>query len=124
MLPLFDSAVPSHPALCRPYFLDTRGIIFVIDSSDPGSFQEAKEAIHLLEREDDLYAVPLLILANKNEGGNAVAGDPDIAKGLDLRGICNRSWKLQRCAPGDDKLDAGFYEGLNWLADQLADPED
>ena len=53
--------------LWRHYYLNTNGIIFVVDSANPERLQEARESLKTFETEEELLDVPILILANKND---------------------------------------------------------
>ncbi|KAL5107432.1 hypothetical protein TcWFU_002203 [Taenia crassiceps] len=44
-------------SLWDKYYIESHGVIFIIDSSDPGRFEESKSA----------FGVPLLIIANKQD---------------------------------------------------------
>lgn len=108
--------------ICRPYFEETRGIIFVLDSSSRNSFRHAGNVLNELLIEDDLYGLPLLILANKTDLIDA-ATELEVADGLDLNDLDDTECGLYACTAVDTQNDESFYEGLNWLAEQLADDD-
>ncbi|XP_063819226.1 ADP-ribosylation factor-like [Pseudophryne corroboree] len=52
-------------ALWKHYFLNTDGLVFVVDSADPERFQESwSELLPILE-DDEMRGVPFLVMANK-----------------------------------------------------------
>ena len=53
--------------LWRDYYLKADAILFMVDSADPGRFDEAREELHLLMDDTDLQAVPVAVLANKKD---------------------------------------------------------
>lgn len=51
----------------KHYFVETWGIIFVIDWTDLDRLDTAKEELHFLLAEPELSNIPVLILANKQD---------------------------------------------------------
>lgn len=51
----------------RFFFDQIMAIIFVIDSNDPGRFDETLEELSRLAKEDELADLPFLIFANKQD---------------------------------------------------------
>jgi len=99
--------------LWRHYYQSTQSLIFVVDSSDHERIEEAKQQLALLMNEEELYDVPLLVLANKQDLPNAMSS-AEIADRLGLHMACRqRRWYIQAtCATTGD----GLYEGLDWLS--------
>uniref|UniRef100_A0A183SL66 ADP-ribosylation factor-related protein 1 n=1 Tax=Schistocephalus solidus TaxID=70667 RepID=A0A183SL66_SCHSO len=54
-------------SLWDKYYLESHGIIFVVDSSEPERFDEAKAAFDTMIKNKALEGLPLLILANKQD---------------------------------------------------------
>ncbi|EIE87179.1 hypothetical protein RO3G_11890 [Rhizopus delemar RA 99-880] len=52
--------------MCRPYYLNTDVVIYVVDSVDKDRKQTSKEEIHAMLEEEELKDVPL-IFANKHD---------------------------------------------------------
>ncbi|XP_068451889.1 uncharacterized protein [Clinocottus analis] len=100
--------------LWRHYFTNTQGLIFVVDSNDPGRIKEAAEELHRMLDEDELRGVALLVFANKQDLPRAVSAS-DITEGLGLSGV-SQPWSVQAsCAVSG----SGLVEGLDWLSDQI-----
>ena len=53
--------------LCRHYFQNTQGIIFVVDSNDRDRIVEAREELQRMLNEDELRDALLLVFANKQD---------------------------------------------------------
>lgn len=66
-------------------------MLFVVDSSDKERLNEAKEHLFYLLDEDELWGVPLLVMANKQDRPNALSPHY-IAENLGLNAIRNRKW--------------------------------
>jgi len=54
--------------LWRHYYQNTQGLIFVVDSNDPGRIDEARDELQKVMGEDELKGAVLLVLANKQDG--------------------------------------------------------
>eukprot|EP00470_Lotharella_oceanica_P013554 CAMPEP_0170187792 /NCGR_PEP_ID=MMETSP0040_2-20121228/42600_1 /TAXON_ID=641309 /ORGANISM="Lotharella oceanica, Strain CCMP622" /LENGTH=213 /DNA_ID=CAMNT_0010434907 /DNA_START=33 /DNA_END=674 /DNA_ORIENTATION=- len=97
--------------LWRPYYHNTQGIIFVVDSCDKERMEIAQEELAYMLQEPELKNVPLLVLANKQDQSGAM-NTKQVAKGLGLQKQ-QRTWYVQgTCALSGD----GVYEGLEWLS--------
>lgn len=101
--------------LQRHYYPNTDGIVWIVDSNDPERFREVKDEINRLLDEDELWEVPMLVLANKQDLPDAVSV-PLIAEKLDLHSIRKRPWYI---VPISAIKGEGIYEGLDWLASQM-----
>jgi small GTP-binding protein len=92
------------------YYARAHGIIFVVDASDPNSFEECKKVFDEATAHALLASKPILILANKND----VIGCIDVlgvraALGLSAN---SSSLRLQSCsATSKPSID----EGSDWL---------
>ena len=75
----------------RHYFLNTQGIIFVIDSSDSDRFAEAKKDLDMLLKESMLKDCPILFVANKQDLDNA-KGVEEVSDALELHRLQDRKW--------------------------------
>ena len=99
--------------LWRHYYHNTRGVIYVVDSSDAERFPVAKAELHRLLQEPEMAQVSVLILANKVDLPNAVSVER-LERALGLARI-SQSWHVEAtCAT----LGEGLYEGLDWLVTQ------
>ncbi|XP_034021144.1 ADP-ribosylation factor 4-like [Thalassophryne amazonica] len=100
--------------LWRHYYINTQGLIFVVDSNDRERIKEAAEELHMMLEADELRGVALLVLANKQDLPRAMSIS-DITDGLSLSRV-SQPWLVQAsCAVSG----AGLAEGLDWLSDQI-----
>uniref|UniRef100_A0A915A9P2 ADP-ribosylation factor-like protein 3 n=1 Tax=Parascaris univalens TaxID=6257 RepID=A0A915A9P2_PARUN len=89
--------------------------IYVIDSSDRKRFDETGlELLELLE-EEKLKSVPVLIYANKQDLVTAAKAS-EIAEGLQLLSIRDRSWQIQACSAVTGE---GIRDGMDWISKNL-----
>jgi len=83
--------------LWRSYTRCTDGIIFVVDSSDAERLEEAKLELLKICKLTEKHAVPILVLANKQDLPGAM-DTPRLEKGLGLgelaRGV---GWSIRPC---------------------------
>ncbi|KAM9365563.1 ADP-ribosylation factor 4-like [Pholidichthys leucotaenia] len=100
--------------LWRHYYVNTQGLIFVIDSNDPERLKEAAEELHMLLEEEELRDVALLVFANKQDLPRAMSVS-DITEALSLSGV-RQQWFVQ---PSCAVSGSGLVEGLDWLSDQI-----
>lgn len=117
---LFRPAVSPRDAQIRPlwrhYFQNTQGLIFVVDSNDRDRVSEARDELHRMLNEDELRDAVLLVFANKQDLPNAMTA-AEITDKLGLHSIRQRHWFIQStCATSGE----GLYEGLDWLATNIA----
>ena len=98
--------------LWHHYFDNTQGLIYVVDSNDPGRIAESAEALEMILSDESMKGVPLLVYANKMDLPNAM-NVPQISESLGLTKLCNRHWQVQasNASRGD-----GLMEGMDWLA--------
>jgi len=101
--------------LWRHYFVNTQGLIFVVDSNDRERINEAKEELQKMLEEDELRDAVLLVFANKQDLPNAMSVS-QVQEQLGLHNLRSRSWYIQStCATQG----TGLYEGLDWLSNEL-----
>ena len=105
--------------LVEHYYPNTQGIIFVVDCCDRDRLPEAKEVMERILANEHLQAIPLLVLANKQDLNEAVEPmelvgrlglDKYAEEGHPQRG---RRWSMQGCVATRGE---GLQEGLDWLA--------
>ncbi|XP_060897307.1 ADP-ribosylation factor 4-like [Labrus mixtus] len=100
--------------LWRHYFVNTQGLIFVVDSNDPERIKEAADELHKMLEEDELRGVALLVFANKQDLPRAMSVS-DITEALSLSAV-SQPWFVQAsCAVSG----TGLAEGLDWLSNQI-----
>jgi ADP-ribosylation factor-like protein 5B len=97
------------------YYINTDGIIFVIDSSDLDNYEESKIEFHKLMQNEDLKSTTILIFANKQDLDTAKPVD-ELIKIYGLDKIKDHLWHIQPCSA---KTGEGLMAGLQWLSDQL-----
>ncbi|KOO28747.1 ADP-ribosylation factor [Chrysochromulina tobinii] len=106
----------------RFYYPDTQAVIFVIDSSDINRMDEAREDLHRMLTEHELWDAPLLVLANKHDLPNAMDMSK-ICEVLQLYSLSNRNWYIiETQATHPDPLETKLTAGLDWLVDVLLLP--
>ncbi|XP_016417540.1 ADP-ribosylation factor 4b [Sinocyclocheilus rhinocerous] len=102
--------------LWRHYYQNTKGLIFVVDSSDHDRIETAAEELNAMLAEDEMRDALLLVLANKQDLPKAMAVH-ELTDRLGLHALRGRQWFVQAtCAVQG----SGLYEGLDWLSDQLS----
>ncbi|KAH7702888.1 ADP-ribosylation factor 1 [Aphelenchoides avenae] len=101
----------------RPYLPGTHAVIFVVDSSDRDSIDNARQALDCLLSTDCLQDPVLLLFANKHDLPNAMTAD-EVWKHLRLESLRLRRFRvLEACAATGE----GLSEGFEWLSDQIKD---
>ncbi|KAF4107734.1 ADP-ribosylation factor 4-like [Onychostoma macrolepis] len=102
--------------LWRHYYQNTKGLIFVVDSSDRDRIETAAEELNAMLAEDEMRDAVLLVLANKQDLPKAMPVH-ELTDRLGLHALRGRQWFVQAtCAVQG----SGLYEGLDWLSDQLS----
>ena len=101
----------------RPEFLKSfrniQACIFVVDSSDRDSIDEARERLHHMANEDELKHKTILIFGNKQDVPNAMTPD-ELRDKLALDKLDgNTTWHLQAASAIQNQ---GIKEGFEWLA--------
>lgn len=106
---------PRNRLMSRHYFPGTQGFVFVIDSSDRESLEEARSDLIRLLSDNDVNDAPVLILASKQDLPDAMATS-EITAYLKLDSFKNRTWHVQATSAttGD-----GLHEALDWLSDKI-----
>merc|ERR1711934_696045 len=101
--------------LWRHYYLNTQGLIFVVDSNDRDRVEDAREELHRMLNEDELREAVILVFANKQDLPNAMTA-AEVTDKLGLHTIRGRNWYIQStiATTGD-----GLFEGLDWLSRAL-----
>eukprot|EP01113_Clastostelium_recurvatum_P035029 TRINITY_DN4829_c0_g1_i1.p1 TRINITY_DN4829_c0_g1~~TRINITY_DN4829_c0_g1_i1.p1 ORF type:complete len:199 (+),score=34.53 TRINITY_DN4829_c0_g1_i1:61-597(+) len=97
--------------LWRHYSQNTQGIIFVVDSSDHGRVDEARDELHEVVSEEQLQRVAILVFANKQDLDTAMPCDQLVEK-LELNKIKDRLWHIQPCSATTGR---GVDDGMKWL---------
>ncbi|XP_060082461.1 ADP-ribosylation factor 6-like [Ylistrum balloti] len=94
------------------YISGTRGLIYVVDSSDRKRMPEAAEELFRILNSPDMSAsCPLLVLANKTDMPNAMESS-EIIDILNLQSVRKRKWLVQSCCA---KTGKGVHEAVTEL---------
>ncbi|CAH2302227.1 ADP-ribosylation factor-like [Pelobates cultripes] len=102
-------------ALWKHYFVNTDGLVFVVDSADWERFPEAKSELESIFENHEMRGVPFLVMANKQDLPGA-RRPMDVAEALGLMKMQGHKWHVQGCcaATGD-----GLVEGLEILTNMV-----
>ncbi|GJE96028.1 ADP-ribosylation factor-like protein [Phanerochaete sordida] len=91
-------------------FQNPRAIIFLVDANDPDRLPQAREALRLLNAEEQLRDIPLLVLANKQDMPAAMS-IAEVSNKLGDQG--QRPWTLETASLIDGE---GMDDGFQWLS--------
>ena len=92
---------------------DVRGLVFVVDSTDAGRLQQARDELHRLCKDKRLREAVLLVFANKQDVPTALyPRELEEKLGLNGRKFFGRPWHVQACCATNGD---GLCEGLDWL---------
>ncbi|KAI8062375.1 ADP-ribosylation factor family-domain-containing protein [Gongronella butleri] len=100
----------------KTYYIDTKAVIMVIDSTDVNRLHIAKQELHQMMESDQLQNASLLVFANKQDVKGALSA-AKISDTLSLTSLKERQWHIQACSAltGD-----GLFEGLDWVVLQIS----
>ena len=97
------------------YYLNTDGVIFVIDSNDKENYEESKNQFYKILQNDTLKNAVILIFANKQDLITSKKVN-EIIEIYELDSIKNHVWHIQPCSANTGE---GLLTGIKWLSDQL-----
>lgn len=98
--------------LWKHYFNNTEGLVYVVDSSDRARIAESRDELSWILESDEMYGVPVVVLANKQDLPGALP-PAEIASKLGLHQLRGRNWYIQgTCAVNGD----GLFESMHELA--------
>ncbi|GAA5839811.1 hypothetical protein JCM9279_005174 [Rhodotorula babjevae] len=80
---------PRFRSIWERYCVGVSAIVWVLDSADRDTFPTARAELHALLDKPELRAIPLLVLANKNDLDDHATVD-EVIKALALSTITNR----------------------------------
>ncbi len=101
--------------LCKHYFKNIDGIVFVIDCNDKKRFGKVNQALLEIINNEELKNIPLLIFGNKQDLNDAISPN-ELIELLEMKKIKNNKWLLQ----GSSALNGrGIKEGFDWLVNIL-----
>jgi len=102
--------------LWRHYFEGSKGLIFVVDSTDHERIEAARGELESILQEKDLRGVALLVFANKQDLPQAMSAD-EIAAKLRLDYLNIPRWKVQSASAVNG---SGIVEGMDWLTSKCS----
>ncbi|XP_068119715.1 uncharacterized protein [Hyperolius riggenbachi] len=98
-------------ALWKHYYVNTDGLVFVVDSADPERFLEAQTELNAILEHDEMRGVPFVVMANKQDLPGA-RKPMEVAEALGLMKIKGHQWHVQGCCAATGE---GLVEGLEVL---------
>eukprot|EP01094_Clydonella_sp_ATCC50884_P010242 TRINITY_DN19809_c0_g1_i1.p1 TRINITY_DN19809_c0_g1~~TRINITY_DN19809_c0_g1_i1.p1 ORF type:complete len:201 (+),score=61.39 TRINITY_DN19809_c0_g1_i1:34-603(+) len=109
-------------SLWNEYFFETDAVIFMVDASDRSRFEEAREELHELMKDENLARTPFLILGNKEDITGAVSRQeligalelPESELGNNSQYADLRSAQVFMCSLVEG---TGVAEAIDWLSD-------
>ncbi|KAK1366609.1 ADP-ribosylation factor-related protein 1-like [Heracleum sosnowskyi] len=106
---------PGLRSIWEKYYEEAHAVIFVVDASLPPRFEDAKSALEKALRHEDLLGAPLLILANKQDLGEALSAE-ELARYLDLKKLDERAYSYEAVSAYDG---LGIKESVDWLVEAM-----
>lgn len=97
------------------YYMNTDGVIYVIDSNDADNYEESKAQFYKVLQNEALKNAVILILANKQDIMTAKKV-PELISIYDFENIKDHVWHIQGCSA---ETGEGLLSGIKWLSDQL-----
>lgn len=111
----------------KDYFPAVDAIVFLIDTCDPGRFQESKNELDALLTDEQLASCPVLILGNKIDQAQAIS-ENELRQYFELFGQTTGKGKVPRSELPGRPLELfmcsvlkrqGYGEGFRWLAQYI-----
>ena len=102
--------------LWRHYYDNTKGIIWVVDSTNRARMEEVKHEMEQTLRTPALKGVPVLIFANKQDLANSMTW-LEVAESLDLAvKLSSHPWHVH---PSSMPFYDDLFKGLDWIYNAL-----
>lgn len=106
---------PGLRAIWDKYYEESHAVMYCVDASGRGRFDESKAAMDKVLGSRQLTGMPLVVLANKQDVEGA-AGPEEVAEHLGLGKIDTRPVKVHAvCAYTGE----GLKDSVQWLVEQL-----
>jgi len=111
--------------LWKTYFAAVDGIVFLVDTTDVRRLGEAREELSKLLTEEELHAVPFLVLGNKIDAKDAIS-EAQLKEALGLEHTTGKAGG--KLAEGVQPIEvfmcsvvkrAGYADGFRWMAKYL-----
>ncbi|KAI3647552.1 hypothetical protein MP228_007773 [Amoeboaphelidium protococcarum] len=97
------------------YYINTKAVIMVIDSTDKDRIDVCKQELHRMMENETLKHSALLVFANKQDMKGALSAS-QISNSLQLTSLKDRQWHIQACCAVTGE---GLTEGLDWIVSKL-----
>lgn len=98
------------------YYTGTRGIVYVVDSSDRARIPKAREEFAKVLGDEQLAETSILLIANKQDMPGALSKE-EMEKAFEIQKLAGeRSWKV---SPTVAKDGTGLVDAFRWLADSM-----
>lgn len=97
------------------YYPKTKGIIYVVDSSDSSRLEQSIEELCDILDEKELKESIVLVFLNKNDHPNTI-NEVDFQKKLNFELLKSRTFKIQKSIATTSE---GLYEGISWLGENI-----
>ncbi|MFW9991389.1 MAG: ADP-ribosylation factor family protein [Candidatus Odinarchaeota archaeon] len=109
---------PFRDGLWKTYIAGSMGLVYVIDTADPGRFPEAKKELwkHVIDN-PKVEGIPILLLANKQDLPVA-RPTGQVARALDLHLVTTHSYAIM---PTSAKTGFNVEEALEWLRQRITE---
>ncbi|RMX59850.1 hypothetical protein pdam_00020340 [Pocillopora damicornis] len=105
--------------LWRPYFQNTQGLIYVVDSSDLERINEARRELFAVLDSPEMEGVPVVVIGTKQDLPRALRSH-ELAQQLALLQHKANPWHVQEaCAKNGE----GIYEAMHKLSDMVKEFE-
>jgi len=109
-----------HRRLWRPFYKSTDLVIFMVDSTDPSTFAQAKEVLHGLTYEATLVGVPVCVLMHKQDLPSAVSREI-MEEALDIAKLRTSQLGPVAVIPSSTNQHRGLDQCLAWVELALVD---
>ena len=103
-------------SLWEKYYVETHGVMFVVDSVERERFDEAKSALDKVLASRDLIGCPLLVWCNKSDAPCSKGTD----EVMECLGLAKMHHQRQSKAIAGSALNgSGIHEGVEWLVQTI-----
>ncbi|CAG8544634.1 8700_t:CDS:2 [Funneliformis caledonium] len=102
-------------ATWKTYYIKTKAVIMVIDSTDKDRLHLSRTELHTMMEDENLKSAVLLVFANKQDMKGALTA-AQISEALNLTSLRDRQWHIQACCALTGE---GLFEGLDWIVSQI-----
>jgi GTPase SAR1 family protein len=98
------------------YYTGTRGIVYVVDSSDRARIPKAREEFAKVLGDEQLAEASILLIANKQDMPGALSKD-EMKRAFEIEKLAGeRHWEV---FPTVAKDGTGLVDSFRWLADSM-----